>query len=122
MSPDYSRAKCWYKWFGYFWFKYSCFLFCRFLPKNINKERQQFFKELALIDSTLIFYVTPHNLSKDLEIILKVIGNRKGALLRELTKKFEEVKRGTIAELLTWSTLKNQGEKCFFMLLEVKMK
>ncbi|WP_088370380.1 hypothetical protein [endosymbiont 'TC1' of Trimyema compressum] len=75
----------------------ATFYFAGFYQRiDSNKDRQQFLKELALIDSTLIFYVTPHNLSEDLETILKVIGNRKGALVRELTKKFEEVKRGTI--------------------------
>lgn len=92
------------------------FYFAGFLPKSSNKERKQFLKELALINSTLIFYITPHNISKDLEAILKIIGNRKATIVRELTKKFEEVKRGTVEELLTWSIFKKpKGEMILYV-------
>ena len=92
------------------------FYFAGFLPKNKKKDRQQFLKELVLIESTLIFYIAPHNLSKDLETILKVIGNRKVVLVRELTKKFEEVKRGTLEELLAWSIFKKpMGEMILYI-------
>ena len=59
----------------------ASFYFAGFLPKTSNKERQHFLKELNMIEGTLIFYVTPHNLSKDLETILSIMGNRKGALV-----------------------------------------
>lgn len=92
------------------------FYFAGFLPKSSNKERQGFLKALVAIESTLIFYVTPHNLTKDLETIGSVLGNRQGALVRELTKKFEEVKRGSVAEIQAWSiTKKPKGEMVFYL-------
>ena len=94
----------------------ASFYFAGFLPKTSGKERQHFLKELMMIEGTLIFYVTPHNLSKDCETILSIMGNRKGALVRELTKKFEEIKRGALEEILDWSALKKpKGEMVLYV-------
>ena len=48
----------------------------------------------------LIFYVGPHHLGRMLEMAVEVLGpERRAAIARELTKKFEEVRRGTLGEL-----------------------
>lgn len=75
------------------------FFFQGFLPKDREKERKEILRQLKKISATLVFYVTPHNLKKDLEIILRELGNRPAALCRELTKYYEEVLRGSLEEL-----------------------
>ena len=75
------------------------FFFQGFLPKGREKERKEILRQLKKIPATLVFYVTPHNLKKDLEIILRELGNRPAALCRELTKYYEEVLRGSLEEL-----------------------
>lgn len=76
------------------------FYFHGFLPKGKIKEREAVVTGLRDIRATLIFYVTPHCVEKDLTLLLKILGNRKGAIARELTKYYEEVIRGTMEELL----------------------
>lgn len=79
----------------------SNFYFHGFLPKGKIKEREAVVTGLKDIRATLIFYVTPHSVEKDLNLLLKILGNRNGAIARELTKYYEEVIRGTFEELLT---------------------
>lgn len=76
------------------------FFFQGFLPKGKNKERMEVLKELADIQAALVFYISPHSLLKDLTDISKVLGNRKAALARELTKYYEEVIRADLKGLL----------------------
>lgn len=76
------------------------FFFQGFLPKGKNKERKEVLEELMEIRATLIFYISPHSLTKDLSDILDILGNRKVALVRELTKYYEEVIRDDIEGLL----------------------
>jgi 16S rRNA (cytidine1402-2'-O)-methyltransferase len=45
---------------------------------------------------TLVFYESPYKIHKLLDEVFEVIGNRKAALCREMTKKFEEIIRGDI--------------------------
>ena len=66
------------------------FFFGGFLPKS-SGERKRVFSELKDLPSTLIFYETAPRLCKTLEDIYQTLGNRKVAIARELTKKFEEV-------------------------------
>ncbi len=76
------------------------FYFHGFLPKSKVKEREAVLSSLKDIRATLIFYITPHSIQKDLQLLLKILGNRNGAIARELTKFYEEVIRGTLEELL----------------------
>lgn len=76
------------------------FYFHGFLPKGKVKERETVVTGLKDIRATLIFYITPHSVEKDLTLLLKILGNRYGAIARELTKYYEEVIRGTLEELL----------------------
>lgn len=77
------------------------FYFHGFLPKGKVKEREAVVTGLKDIRATLIFYITPHSVEKDLLLLLKILGDRPAAIARELTKYYEEVIRGTLSELLT---------------------
>lgn len=68
----------------------SSFYFSGFLP-NKKSEKESLLKELSLIKSTLIFYLSPHRLSEDLRDIYLGLGNRKCALVKEITKIHERV-------------------------------
>ena len=76
------------------------FLFAGFLP-NAKTARRSQLKELADVPATLVFYESPKRLPAMLGDAAEVLGgNRSAAYCRELTKKFEEVQRGTLAELV----------------------
>lgn len=74
------------------------FHFEGFLP--VKKGRQTRLKELALLPNTLVFYESPHRLLKTLEEFSAFFGaDRKISVSRELTKMYEETKRGTVTEV-----------------------
>ena len=75
------------------------FTFYGFLDSKEQKRKKELL-ELKDKKETLIFYESPHRILKTLTDILDVCGDRKIALVRELTKKFEEVIRGNISEVL----------------------
>ncbi|NDE90030.1 MAG: 16S rRNA (cytidine(1402)-2'-O)-methyltransferase [Alphaproteobacteria bacterium] len=74
------------------------FYFAGFLPPK-TKARCDALKLLEKIPATLIFYEAPHRLSETLGDMLHVLGDRKAATARELTKMHEEIQRGTLATL-----------------------
>ncbi len=77
----------------------DCFSFVGFLP--VKKGRQTRLQEISQMEGTVIMYESPHRIVKTLEQLVEVCGgNRKASLSRELTKKFEETLRGSLAELL----------------------
>jgi 16S rRNA (cytidine1402-2'-O)-methyltransferase len=85
------------------------FLFEGFLPAK--KGRASRLEALASETRTLVFYESPHRLLRTLEDLKRTLGNRRAAVCRELTKKFEEVLRGTLEELTTaFSNRAVQGE------------
>lgn len=61
-------------------------------------------EEVKNEERTLIFYEAPHHLVKTLEVMLKVLGDRRISLAREITKINEEVRRTTISEALAYYT------------------
>jgi 16S rRNA (cytidine1402-2'-O)-methyltransferase len=69
-----------------------------FLPSK-KGERQNRLREVKEIPATLVFYETPHRIAKSLADCLEILGNRKAAIARELTKLHEEIVRGDLAEL-----------------------
>ena len=75
------------------------FTFYGFLDSKEQKRKKELL-ELKDKKETLIFYESPHRIFKTLSDILDICGDRKIALVRELTKKFEEVIRGNISEVL----------------------
>lgn len=77
------------------------FYFEGFLPHK--KGRQTKLKELAGLQQTFILYESPFRLVKTLEQLGEYLGKeRRACVSRELTKVFEENRRGTIAELAAW--------------------
>ena len=74
------------------------FLFAGFLP-NKAKARDDALSELSAVPATLVFYETAPRLEASLAAIGNVLPGREVAVARELTKKFEECRTGTPAEL-----------------------
>jgi 16S rRNA (cytidine1402-2'-O)-methyltransferase len=70
-----------------------------FLPSK-KSERIRRLEEVKEIPATLVFYETPHRIEKSLVDCVEVLGNRKAAIARELTKLHEEILRGDLNELL----------------------
>ncbi len=75
------------------------FLFAGFLPPK-SGARKTALGEVAGVAATLIFYETAPRLSESLSDMLTVLGDRPAAVVREITKKFEEARRGTLSELV----------------------
>ncbi len=76
------------------------FHFVGFLPTQ-DKERNVLLASLKGGLASLIFYEAPHRLLKTLSILQEAFGDRRAAVARELTKKFEEVQRGDFHHLIT---------------------
>jgi 16S rRNA (cytidine1402-2'-O)-methyltransferase len=74
------------------------FLFQGFLPSR-SHVRRKVLAELAPIRATLVFYESPQRLHAMLRDCTEVLGSRPAAVARELTKRFEEVRRGSLSEL-----------------------
>lgn len=77
----------------------SEFVFCGFLSTN-NKLRKAKYGEIKEIGKTVVFYEAPHRIKDTLKEMLSCFGNRKIAVIKELTKMHEKVLRGTIEEVL----------------------
>jgi 16S rRNA (cytidine1402-2'-O)-methyltransferase len=75
------------------------FLYLGFLPRK-KGERQRLLKAVAPVAHTLVFMEAPHRLRKGLGDMLEVLGDRRMAAGRELTKLHEEFFRGTIRQAL----------------------
>jgi 16S rRNA (cytidine1402-2'-O)-methyltransferase len=74
-------------------------LFEGFLP-NTKSQRCSKFAELSEIPATLVFYESPKRIAATLNDAIATLGGaRNAAIARELTKKFEEVRRGTLNDL-----------------------
>lgn len=90
------------------------FVFEGFLP--VKKGRQTRLKELALEERTMIFYESPHRLLKSLEEFITFFGaDREVSVSRELTKMYEETKRGALAEVKNYfenNTIKGEFVIC----------
>lgn len=73
------------------------YVFEGFLP--VKKGRKSRFEQLENETRTIILYESPHRLLKTLSQIQTFLGNRQIAVCRELTKKFEEIIRGSVSEV-----------------------
>jgi 16S rRNA (cytidine1402-2'-O)-methyltransferase len=74
------------------------FLFAGFPPSKAG-ERARFLAELAPIPATLALYESPRRLAESLAAMAEAFGEREAAVCRELTKKFEETRRGPLGAL-----------------------
>lgn len=74
------------------------FLYAGFPPPR-SAARRRFFTELAPVPATLVVMEAPHRLAASLSEMADILGAREAAVARELTKMFEEVRRGPLHEL-----------------------
>lgn len=86
------------------------FLFCGFLPPK-EKKRRLFLASVKVEEKTIIFYESPSRITDLLKDIYDVLGDRQVVVARELTKVFEELKRGSVSEILSEEfAVKAKGE------------
>jgi 16S rRNA (cytidine1402-2'-O)-methyltransferase len=86
------------------------FCFEGFLPRK-GAGRRRLLTELAAEKRTMVFFESPHRLTDSLGDLVAVFGaERQAVVCRELTKTYEEIVRGTLAELLDWSAGDVRGE------------
>jgi len=85
------------------------FTFRGFAPRK-SGQRKRFLAIDKESPHTLIFYESPHRLRAFLKDAIEVLGDRRAALAKELTKIFESVKRGRLSELLAGLDEKLKGE------------
>ncbi|MGW2045156.1 16S rRNA (cytidine(1402)-2'-O)-methyltransferase [Streptomyces sp. NPDC001858] len=86
------------------------FCFEGFLPRKAG-ERLSRLREVAEERRTLVYFEAPHRLDDTLAAMAEVFGaDRRAAVCRELTKTYEEVKRGPLGELAEWAAQGVRGE------------
>lgn len=85
------------------------FFFAGFLPSK-QAARRGVLEELKNTRATLVFFESPQRLTESLIDMTIVLGNRMGAITRELTKLHEDVRRGPIAELARSYEVPPKGE------------
>lgn len=91
------------------------FYFYGFLNRS-KKEKKTELENLKKQTATLVFYESPHRLKETLTSMYDILGNRKVAICRELTKKFEEFIRGTLEEIIKWANQDEiRGEFCLIV-------
>lgn len=74
-------------------------LFLGFLPNRPGKRRKEL-ENLKSEQATMVFFESPHRVQAMLRDLKDILGDREIVISRELTKKFEEVKRGLISSIL----------------------
>jgi 16S rRNA (cytidine1402-2'-O)-methyltransferase len=86
------------------------FCFEGFAPRK-DGERRRFFAALADEPRTAVFFESPHRIAATLALAAEVLGDdRRAAVCRELTKQYEQVRRGGLAELAAWAEDGVRGE------------
>jgi 16S rRNA (cytidine1402-2'-O)-methyltransferase len=93
------------------------YYFGGFLPRKEGK-RQRVLESLAELNATLIFYESPYRVVKVLEHLARVFPERRGAFARELTKKFEEIRRLPLPELAAELAARETVKGEFVLLVE----
>jgi 16S rRNA (cytidine1402-2'-O)-methyltransferase len=86
------------------------FCFEGFLPRKAS-ERIRRLGELAAEPRTMVFFEAPHRVAATLSAMVLAFGpDRPGVICRELTKTYEEIRRGSLQELAEWATSQVRGE------------
>lgn len=75
------------------------FLFYGFLNSKDGKRKKEL-ESLKKVAATLIFYEAPHRIQKTLEDMLQILGNRRVSISREISKKYEEIYRETLDQVI----------------------
>ena len=79
------------------------FFFNGFLSTKKSARKAEL-QSLKNVPATLIFYESPHRVLETLQDMLEIFSDRKAAVVRELTKKFEEAKNGPLSQLVQFYT------------------
>ncbi len=91
------------------------FSFFGFLPRG-GSDRKRLLEEAAQTPHTLVFFESPHRIVRTLEEMQNLLGNRRAAVCRELTKRFEQVERGILSELIEKARSRSsKGEFCIVL-------
>jgi 16S rRNA (cytidine1402-2'-O)-methyltransferase len=91
------------------------FYFYGFLNRQ-KKEKKKELESLKKQQDTIIFYESPHRLKETLSLMLEILGDRRMALCRELTKRYEEFIRGNLTEIIGWANEDEiRGEFCLII-------
>ena len=86
------------------------FAFEGFAPRKAG-ERRRALASVATDQRTLVWFEAPHRIVETLTAMAEVLGaDRRAAVCRELTKTYEEVRRGTLGELAVWAADGVRGE------------
>jgi len=78
------------------------FIFLGFPPHK--KGRETYFKGVAASEHPVVYYESPHRLMKNLALLQSFAPEKKAIIGRELTKLYEEIIRGSVAEVMTYFT------------------
>ena len=89
------------------------FIFEGFLPPKKGRLRR--IESVKNFNGTLIYFEAPHRLVKSLNQFHEILGNRPAVVARELTKVYEEIKRGTLYELLSFYNKKSVKGECVIL-------
>ena len=96
-------------------FDATSFAYMGFVPKT-DSERKKYFQSFKSMNVTGIFYESPHRLLKTLNFLYSLFGNINVCVCRELTKLFEEYKRGNLEEIISYYSEKGvKGEIVFII-------
>ena len=75
------------------------FVFLGFLPNKPGKRKREL-EKMVLETRTMVFFEAPHRLKAMLTDLMDILGNRQMVMLREMTKVFEEIRRGPVSAIL----------------------
>jgi 16S rRNA (cytidine1402-2'-O)-methyltransferase len=75
------------------------FVFLGFLPNKPGKRRREL-EKIIFETRTMVFFEAPHRLKAMLTDLKDILGNRQMVMLREMTKVFEEIRRGSVSAIL----------------------
>ena len=75
------------------------FMFMGFPPEKFG-ERQKFFDSVKNFPYTMCFYISPHKIEKQISEMIEIFGDRKAALIREISKIFQEAIREDLSKIL----------------------
>lgn len=97
------------------------FMFAGFIP-NKDKARIELFKSYAALDATVVYYETAPRILKTLAAAKEVFGGRELAVVREISKLYEECLNGTAEELTAYFTEKEPKGEFVFMVAPAEEK
>ena len=97
------------------------FIFLGFVPR-VKKEKKEFFEKIDASKQTSIFYESPKRIKATIKFLNEIIKDRKISVVRELTKKNEEVIRGDILYVLEKLSLKKVIKGELTILIEPSLK